>query len=599
MSKISYTSKDIQVLGDIDNVRTNPEMYIDETNNPVHLIEECLDNALDECLAGFATIVAVTLDTKKNEYSVLDNGRGIPIDDKNTIVTITSKLFSGGKFKGSKTAYNICSGLHGVGLVAVNALSEYMSIEVYRDNKTALFQFKNAVLKQSDITEHKGPIPFSTKILFKPDKKQFETLIPDVDRIRKRLLVASVELRNCKFVLLYDDKKEVFSLDSNEFFQKYCLSEGEESGKIISLNSYDQKTTECLKILFSYSLNGSTAQKVISSVNLLPVDGGGTHVSMFFDLIKDVINGKAKKLSYKFQPSDALCFLRSYISLSLVESKFSGQAKGKLANRKSDLDKLYSSVKSSIEDYFDKNQDDLFQILEHLQTYRRRLDSKKLKSNSVERSSTKFTKLRDCTSRDGILYIVEGDSAAGSFIDGRDPRFHAIFPLKGKIKSVARKDILENNEIRELIQAIGTGVGDHFDISHLRYSKICAAVDADEDGAHIFCLLTMALATLVPDIIKENMYFLAQTPLYAVNDKKRFIPLWDLSELEIARKNGEKITRFKGLGELSPWQLKICAIDELTRKFVPVSFTKDLSKLMKLFIDVNSKRDLLENKFEI
>jgi topoisomerase-4 subunit B len=219
-----YSAKDVRVLEEVEHIRLNPGMYIGETSNPVHLIEEALDNALDEALAGYAKIIAILIDTKKNIYSVIDSGRGIPID-KDTPVTISSKLFSGAKFQDKKSAYQISSGLHGVGLVAVNALSDIYNVEVYRNKQHAIYQFKKAKLKLKKIDKHTGDYPFSTKIEFKPNKKYFDDLVPDIDRIRMRLTTASAELpSDISFVLIVDGKQEVINRDMTTHFAKECLS---------------------------------------------------------------------------------------------------------------------------------------------------------------------------------------------------------------------------------------------------------------------------------------------------------------------------------------------------------------------------------------
>jgi len=592
---MSYKESDIKVLDEVTHIRTNPGMYIGDTSNPVHLIEEALDNSLDECLGGHATIVAITIDQKNHLYTVSDNGRGLPLGDDIPII-VSSKLFSGAKFKTMKTAYAICSGLHGVGLVAVNALSDLYTIEVYRDKQHAIFQFEKSEIKNKKIEDFTGKKPFSTKIQFKPTKKIFKSLIPDIDRIRKRLLIASVELPKCKFVLNVDGKQEIIQLSVSEYFGNYCIGDNGGVTEIIDIKA--TSGLENFKVRFCYSLNGVISPKILSSVNLLHVEGGGTHVNYFYDILKGIFVPRAKKLGLKFQPQDCLCGLRSYLSLSLKEPEFAAQTKDKLINHKSYLDKLCGQLEKQMEYYFSKNQEQLEVLLQHFHQYREKIDSKKLKVvTGSKRTSTKFTKLRDCTSNHGVLFIVEGDSAEGSFIQCRDPKTHAVFPLRGKIPSIANaKDILKNKEIGELIRSFGTGVGPHFDIANLKYDKIICATDADPDGEHIFCLLTIALANLVPDIIKNGHYYFAQTPLYAINEGKTFIPLWTTEDLDKAREANRKVTYFKGLGELSPWQLKICAIEEATKRWIPVEYTTDLKEIMKLFTDVQAKRDLLNNK---
>jgi DNA gyrase/topoisomerase IV subunit B len=255
------------------------------------------------------------------------------------------------------------------------------------------------------------------------------------------------------------------------------------------------------------------------------------------------------------------------------------------------------TLRHQLEVWGDTNESELDILLERFQQYRRKLDSKKLTTNGTggRRASTKFTKLRDCTTRTGELYIVEGDSAGGSIIQSRDPRIHAVLPLRGKsIPNVTtRKNILENKEVSEMIKAIGTGVGPHFNIKRIRYDKIICATDADHDGNHIACLMSMAMAILLPEIVKAGKYYIAQTPLFAINEKKLFKPLWTDKEVEKARKDGRTLTRFKGLGELSPNQLKVCLLDEKNRNLMPVTYSKNIKNLIKLFSSAEQKRRLV------
>lgn len=591
MSK-DYTHKDVRVLAEIDHIRLNPGMYIGDTSNPVHLIEEALDNALDEALAGHANIVAVFVDTKEKVYKVLDNGRGVPITN-DIPVTISSKLFSGAKFQDKKSAYEISSGLHGVGLVAVNALSSYYKIEVYRDGKHGIFEFNKTKLVKKRVKKNGTDEPFSTKIEFKPDKSVFESLDADLDRIRKRLIIAAAEMEGITLILRVDEHEpEIFKMTLPDYFYEYCISNKDE--EMIEFASY--KKPEKFKILMAYEENGSNAPKVLSSINLLPVDGGGTHVNTFQDMLKDFFMKKAKQLGYSFQPRDCLYGLRAYLSLSLIEPKFAGQTKERLTNRKSEFEKFIKDIRNGLETYAISNPSEINELLERFQSYRKKLESKGLvKSGTGKRVHTKFTKLRDCNSRNGELFIVEGESAGGSIIQARDPKIHAVLPLKGKSipNATTKKGIIKNKEVEELVKAIGVGVEPHVNLSNIRYDKIICATDADADGSHIACLLTVAIAVLMPDVIKEGRYFLAQTPLFAINEKKSFIPLWTQEELEKARKDKRSISRFKGLGELTPAQLKTCLLEEKVRRLIPVEYSENIDELTKLFSNADEKRKLL------
>jgi len=597
MSK-TYTSKDVRVLGEIEHIQLNPAMYIGEVNTPTHLLEECLDNALDEALGGHATIIAVSIDTKNKIYSVIDNGRGIPIGD-NVPIVISTKLFSGAKFQDKKSAYQISSGLHGVGLVAVNALSESYTLEIYREKKHATVIFKESKMSKSQQEPHTKAIPFSTKITFKPHKKFFESLDVNIDRIRKRLKTASAELpSNVTFILVIDDKAESIKLNLQEYFFQSLISTKE---TIPLLEFSETIEPETFRVLLAYEDDGAAAPKAASSINLLPVDNGGTHINFFFDILKEFFQSKTKKYEVSFQPNDCLYGLRAYFILKLVEPKFVGQTKEKLANPKAYYDRFEKQLRNRLEDFAKNNEDILIEYLKRFHNYRASVDSKKLKGNGhTRRASTQFTKLRDCTSRHGELYIVEGDSAGGTLVQSRDPHMHAILPLRGKsIPNVTmKKDILKNKEVGELIRAIGTGVGPHFDLSRIRYDRIVCATDADPDGAHIACLVTMVIGILLPEIIKAGKYYIAQTPLFSISEGKTFIPLWNDKQLEKARKDNRKIQRYKGLGEMNPIQLKLSLLDPKLRHHNQVKYSSNIDELIKLFSSADEKRKLVSSEEE-
>ncbi len=597
MSK-KYSSSDIKTLSDIESVQVNPDQYIGSTENPTHLIEEALDNSLDEAQTGNVTIIAVNIDTTNNVFSVIDNGRGIPITD-NVPKLISTKLHSGAKFRGSKTAYEISSGLHGVGLVTLAALSEFYTIEVYRDNSYGIWKFTDSKSRRTKIVPFDGKKPFSTKISFSPSKKYFESLIPDINRIKRRLTIASAEMsHNMSFILNVDGKQEVLKLSLMDYFKSSCITKGEEFGKIAYFKTLQEP--EEFNVILTYVNKGSVTPRSLSSVNLLPVDDGGTHINILYELLRDLFVERGKKLEYQFQASDTLIGLRAYLMLSLKEPRFGGQTKSKLTNRKTYFEYFKKQLKKQLESYFNKHVEHLEELLQQFQEYRQKLDAKKVAPKTGARASTRFTKLRDCTSRLGELFVAEGESASGGLVECRDPRKHAILPLRGKIPSAAtKKEILKHKEISELIMSLGTGWGPDFDLKGLKYSKIICATDADEDGLHIFCLLTLALAVLVPEVIKAGRYYYAQTPLYAINEKNNFVPLWSDEEVSKAKSENKKLLRAKGLGELNPDQLKKVLVDESTRRLIPITYTKDLTKMKKLFTDSQEKRKLLKGDWSI
>lgn len=591
---MTYVAEDIRVLQELEHIQLNPGMYIGETDDPIHLVEEALDNALDEALAGHATLVAVMYNPENGSCSVVDNGRGIPLES-NVPVTISTKLFSGAKFQDKKSAYEISSGLHGVGLVAINALSEKYMVDSYRDNKHGFFYFEKGKLKKSRIQAYTGTPPYSTKIEFIPSSDYFETIKPNLDRIRKRLTTASAEMSSDKrFILKIGEEKEVFNLSRLEHFKNECDIE-EEDFNVLSLSA--NRKQEKFEAIFGYAESGPIGAKVISSINLLPVVRGGTHYNVFRDLIKDFFVDKGKKQGFKFQGNDTLVRLRAYLILHLIEPSFAGQTKERLTNRVSDFDYYIKQFSQSLEKWAEENPNDLTEYLQRFESYRKKMDSKGLQKTDTggRRASTKFTKLRDCGQRNGELFIVEGDSAGGSITQSRDPERHAILPLRGKsIPNItSAREILKNQEVGELVMALGTGVEPHCDIDSLRYDKIICATDADPDGAHIACLLTMVIATLMPDVIRNGKYYIATTPLFAINEKKTFKPLWTEKQLLKARAENRTISRFKGLGELNPDQLKICLLQESTRNIKRVKYSDNMEELLKLFSDVGEKRKLV------
>ncbi len=377
-----YGAKDIRVLKELEHIQLNPGMYIGDTSNPSHLVEEALDNALDEALAGHANIIAVDVNPETGMCSVIDNGRGIPLE-KDIPITISSKLFSGAKFQDKKSAYKISSGLHGVGLVAINALSDKYMVDAYRDGKHGFFYFEKGKLKKSRVRQYHGKEPYSTKIEFIPSKKYFEDIMPNLDRIRKRLTTASAELsKNMYFVLRVAGKgKEVFNRTRLEHFKAECDISDEKPFQPIALSARNKE--EKFEAIFGYADEGPMTKKVISSVNLLPVDRLGTHYTVFEEVLKHFFLDKAKKHGFKFQGSDVLVRLRAYLILHLIEPKFSGQTKERLTNRKTDFDRYAKVFLQELERWASGDEEALKTYLERFDLYRKKIDSKKLQKKNT------------------------------------------------------------------------------------------------------------------------------------------------------------------------------------------------------------------------
>jgi DNA gyrase/topoisomerase IV subunit B len=605
MKKITYDHTSIEVLKEIEHIQQNASMYIGATDRATHLLTEAFDNAIDEAKAGHATVVAVIAKTKEKHYAVMDNGRGIPIAN-DTIKTVASKLFSGGKFKkGEGKAYGIASGRHGIGIVAITALSDFMEIEVYRseEQQCAIYRWEHSELIEEDIHPYASEPPFSTQITFKPSKKYFDSLDIDFDYIRRRMKIASIHVPNLKLVLKIDGHREIINCDLNEYFEQDILQK-ETKGltKIFDLKAKNKD--EELLIRWCYATEGSATPRQHGCVNLLSVDQG-THINRTFDVFRDTFQTLAKKEKLTFGKQDSLVGLRCFTSLMMYDPAYASQNKEKLSTDKSKMEHLYSQIEKQLNDLLEQDEALKLQLLSFFDTYRKRLDSSKTiikTGTSVTRlNSVIGSKLKDCTTHnvaDSELYIVEGDSAAGTLVQARDPKIHAILGLKGKsIPNVASsgKDLLGNDEVTNIINACGTGFDHDFDYTGLRYGKIIFSVDADADGAHISTLLMVLFLKLLSPLIEHGNIYLADMPLYGGILQKKFTPLYTEQEKDDFIKKNPKvqITRYKGLGEMSPDELAICLLDKNTRRLKSVTLPKDKEKIYKLMIDPALKRLLV------
>jgi len=599
----SYTHKDIKVLSEMEHIQKNPSMYIGDLKDPNHLIFEVLDNALDEANAGHAKLVGVVIDNKNHTCTISDNGRGIPFEN-NTIATIATKLFSGGKFeKGeNNTAYKIATGLHGIGLVAVTALSDWLTISVYRTGKRAVCEFENAKLKNTKIEDFDGDKPFSTQISFKPNKKYFESLTFDVTQIRERLKLASVHIEHLQLIFVVDGQREIINCGIEEYFVETLL-DGKKTPSVTQIFDIRKKIKdEELHIKFCWDLKGSYTPKITGCVNLLDVSQG-SHINMTYDVFRKVFEDLSKKEKLKFLAQDSLVGFRAHVSLFLYNPEYTSQTKEKLATSRVKLEHIFSDAQEQLVKILTDNPELCNQLLAYFDSYRRRLDTNKniIKSSTVTRYNNVIdSKLMDCTSsavEKTELFITEGSSASGSLVQCRNPKYHGILGLKGKILNVASeaKDAFKNKEIIEIINALGTGAEPDFSIENLRYGKIIFACDADSDGSHINTLLMVLFLKFVPELLKKNHVFRAIMPLYGFQLKDRFQPIYSEEELAKAKQIYQNIKpqRYKGLGEMNSDQLRVCLLDNV-RRLQPVTYPDNTEEIFKLMVDANMKRELIE-----
>lgn len=600
-----YDVSSIVEMSQLEHLRKNSGMYVGDAETATRLLEELLDNALDEVQAGHATIVGVFIDTKNKTFKVLDNGRGFPFDqnlplDQDPPILSATKLFTSGKFKkgGNDSAYDIAVGLHGIGLVCCFALSEYMNIEIYRGGYKGTYNF----LHDGDIErkqEKSDKKPFSTKIEVKPSSKYFTNIGVDLKKIEERLEIAVANCPSLKAVFKVDDKDRVITGTEKELLLKY-IGDADLEWHCFS----GSKKPESYDIRIGWDQDGSPTPKSFTTVNLCKVSDGA-HVTKVYNTIKNFFSTQAKKKKFTFQPSDSLVGLRVYINLKLISAAFAEQVKDRLSSR-SDLG-VMDDFERKFEKYLLSDTDLLDELLTKFQEYRTKVTNKNiLKENNntsgKTRGFTKLTKLRDCIHVGGELLIGEGDSAVGGLIRVRDPKKHAILPLRGVIpNAITKKDFHENQELKDIIVACGCGIENHCDISKLRYDKIILAADADPAGHWITALLITLFAYKMAPVVQAGKLYVCKTPLFGYrDDKKKLVPLWDDIQVENARNSGKKILRFKGLGEFDPPDLRVFTLDEKTRNLIQVKWSNDNSeKLFKLMSTTEDRRKLVLGEWSL
>ena len=572
-------------------------MYIgDITSRGLHhLVYEIVDNSVDEALAGFATEIRVKV-SKEEVITVDDNGRGVPVDihpeeNKPAVEVIMTMLHAGGKF--DKSSYKVSGGLHGVGASVVNALSEWCSIEICRDNKIYFQEYERGdvktPLKETGKTKKTG-----TKIKFLADNEIFPKIHYSYDTLAQRLRELAFLNKNLKITIEdeREDKSEVFHYKGGlvEFVNYLDSSRNPVHKKPIYIEKLDIDTP--VEIALQY--NSSYTENILTYCNNVSTIEGGTHLFGFKSALTRTMNSYALKNNL-IKPADKISFqgedvregLTAIISIKVPEPQFEGQTKTKLGN--SEIKGIVESiVNEKLYEYLDETPATGKAIIEKCKSAARGREAARRARDLTRRKSALESgslpgKLADCSITDPEhceIYLVEGDSAGGSAKQGRDRRFQAILPLKGKILNVekARFDkILSNDEIKTIVTALGTGIGDEdFNIEKLRYGKVIIMTDADVDGSHIRTLLLTFFYRYMKELFEYENIYIAQPPLYKIKWKKEEVYAFDEEEKEthLKRLNGNanvNIQRYKGLGEMNPEQLWSTTMDPEKRTILQVA----------------------------
>ena len=605
-----YGADQIQILEGLEAVRKRPGMYIGSTSSRGlhHLVYEIVDNSVDEALAGYCDHIQVFINPD-NSITVIDNGRGIPVGINHkaglpAVEVVFTVLHAGGKFGGG--GYKVSGGLHGVGASVVNALSDWLEVEICHEGKVYRQRYeKGHVVYKLKVVDECDPEKTGTKVTFLPDETIFEDTVFDYDVLKQRFREMAFLTKGLRISLtdLRDEepKERVFHYEGGikEFVQYLNRSKTPLYEQII----YCEGTKDNVEVEVAMQHNDSYTDNTYGFVNNITTPEGGTHVVGFRNAITKTFNDYARKnkLLKDSEPNlsgeDIREGLTAIISVKIEDPQFEGQTKQKLGNSEA-RGAVDSIVSSQLQIFLEQNPAIGKSIVEKsVMAQRAREAARKARDltrrNSALEGMSLPGKLADCSDKDPSkceIYIVEGDSAGGSAKTARDRATQAILPLRGKILNVekARLDkIYGNAEIKAMITAFGTGIHDDFDISKLRYHKIIIMTDADVDGAHISTLLLTFLYRFMPELIKQGYVYLAQPPLYKLEKNKKVWYAYSDEELakiisEVGRDQNNKIQRYKGLGEMDAEQLWDTTMDPQHRILRRVTMDDETSSELDL-----------------
>ena len=622
-----YNADQIQILEGLEGVRRRPGMYIGSTSarGLHHLVYEIVDNAVDEALAGFCSVITVTVNPD-NSVTVVDNGRGIPVDIQkkagiSALEVVFTILHAGGKFGGG--GYKVSGGLHGVGASVVNALSEWLKVEVRREGKIYEEKFERGkVVSPITVIGECGSEESGTTVTFLPDSEIFEETVYDYDTLKTRLRETAFLTKNLK-IILRDEREEK---RENTFHYEGGIKEfvtylNRGKAPLYEQVIYCEGLQNSVMVEVAIQHNDSFNENIYTFVNNINTPEGGTHLTGFKNAVTKTFNDYARTNKLLKDSEDNLSGediregMTAIISVKVEDPQFEGQTKQKLGN--SEVVSAVSTVVSEQLTYFlEQNPNAAKQICEKaILAQRARAAARKARDLTRRKSALDSMalpgKLADCSSKNPEeceIFIVEGDSAGGSAKTARSRATQAILPLRGKILNVekARLDrVYENAEIKAMITAFGTGIHEDFDITKLRYNKIIIMTDADVDGAHIATLMLTFIFRFMPELIKEGHVFLAQPPLYKLEKNQKIWYAYSDEELasiirEVGRDQNNKIQRYKGLGEMDADQLWETTMDPERRILLRVNMDEDsLSELDLTFTtlmgdQVEPRREFIE-----
>ena len=616
-----YGADQIQILEGLEAVRKRPGMYIGSTSSRGlhHLVYEIVDNSVDEALAGYCDSIEVTINPD-NSITVVDDGRGIPVDIQKkaglpAVEVVFTILHAGGKF--GNGGYKVSGGLHGVGASVVNALSEWLEVQVLHNGNVYQQRYERGkVMYPLKIVGKCGPNEHGTRVTFLPDKEIFEETVYDFDTLKIRLQETAFLTKNLKITLRDErEEKQERTFHYEGGIREFVTYLNKGKTPLYDQVIYCEGKREGVYVEVSMQHNDSYTENVYTFVNNINTPEGGTHLTGFKNALTKTFNDYARKNKLLKENEESLSGediregLTAIISVKIENPQFEGQTKQKLGN--SEARTAVDNIVSEQLTYFLEQNPAVAKAMCEKSILAQRARAAARKARDLTRRKSALDgmalpgKLADCSDKNPEnceIYIVEGDSAGGSAKTARSRATQAILPLRGKILNVekARLDkIYANAEIKAMITAFGTGIHDDFDITKLRYHKIIIMTDADVDGAHISTLLLTFLYRFMPELIKQGYVYLAQPPLYKIEKNKRVWYAYSDEELnsiltEIGRDNNNKIQRYKGLGEMDAEQLWETTMDPERRILLRVTMDEETTSEVDLtrreFIEANAKR---------